>query len=63
MIGNNAPEGTRVTKEILHKVKALSREQARKYSIKTIAQRRVSAEGQDGLNSFFEKRSPQWREN
>ena len=28
----------------------------------TIAALRVSPEGQEGLNSFFEKRSPSWQE-
>ncbi len=61
MILNNAPEGTRVTKFLIHAFKKLNREQARKLSIKTIAERRVSQEGQEGLNSFFEKRKPSWR--
>lgn len=61
MIIHNAPEGTRVTKDLLHKLKTLAREPARKLTIKTIAQRRVSKEGQEGLNSFFEKKDPSWK--
>ncbi len=61
MIVQNAPEGTRITKELIHKVKSFTRVQSRALSIKTIAQVRVSKEGQEGLNSFFEKRSPSWK--
>lgn len=61
MIIHNAPEGTRITKDLLHKLKALGREPARKLTIKTIAQKRISKEGQEGLKSFFDKKDPSWR--
>ena len=34
----------------------------REETVRVIAERRVSDEGQEGLKSFFEKRSPSWRE-
>ncbi|MBK9294643.1 MAG: enoyl-CoA hydratase/isomerase family protein [Oligoflexia bacterium] len=61
MISHNAPEGTRVTKDLLHKLKSLNHAGAKKLTIKTIAQRRVSKEGQEGLKSFFEKKDPSWK--
>ncbi len=62
MIVHNAPEATRVTKDLLHQIKnAKSPELARRATIKTIAKRRVSKEGQEGLTAFFEKRTPSWK--
>jgi methylglutaconyl-CoA hydratase len=60
-IVNNGPEAVRLTKDLINKVKSSAWEAARKITVKTIAQRRVSKEGQEGMNAFFEKRSPSWR--
>ena len=35
-------------------------ETARRYTAETIARLRVSAEGQEGLQAFLEKRKPDW---
>lgn len=61
LIVNNGPEALRLTKQLIQKIKTSSWAQARQATVKTIAQRRVSKEGQEGMNAFFEKRSPQWR--
>lgn len=61
-ITGNAPEATRITKDIIQKIKTSNYTAARDFSVKTIAQRRISKEGQEGLNAFFEKRPPSWRQ-
>ena len=62
-IVSNGPEGMRATKALL---RAMSGDSAtwnarREMTTRTIAERRVSDEGQEGLKSFFEKRTPSWR--
>ncbi|MBY6094537.1 enoyl-CoA hydratase-related protein [Ferrimonas balearica] len=60
---SNGPQALRACKSLLAHVAdapiddALSEETARR-----IAEVRVSPEGQEGLQAFFDKRSPQWQE-
>ncbi len=61
LILNNGPEAMRITKDLVQKIKTSSWPNARKITVKTIAQKRVSKEGQEGMNAFFEKRSPSWK--
>jgi methylglutaconyl-CoA hydratase len=61
LIAHNGPEATRITKGLIQKVKTASWKVARDFTVKTIAQRRVSKEGQEGVHAFFEKRDPTWR--
>lgn len=55
------PESLRETKKLIQKVPALSRDEARRETAKVIAERRASAEGQEGLQSFLAKRPASWR--
>lgn len=55
------PEAVRATKKLLNDLQELSWEDQKKRTSGLIAERRVSAEGQEGLKSFLEKRSPTWR--
>jgi methylglutaconyl-CoA hydratase len=61
LIVNNGPEATRVAKDLIHNVTTSSWPAARKLTVGVIAKRRVSKEGQEGMNAFFEKRDPTWR--
>ena len=54
-------EAVSVTKELINQSKAWSWQERREKTAKAIAERRVSAEGQEGLKSFLEKRSPTWK--
>jgi len=63
LILNNGPEATRITKDLIQKIKTSPWPAQRKLTVKTIAQRRVSKEGQEGMTAFFEKRDPNWRKN
>ncbi|MCC6278147.1 MAG: enoyl-CoA hydratase/isomerase family protein [Oligoflexia bacterium] len=60
-ISQNGPEALRVTKDLIQKIMTSTWPVSRKTTVQTIAQRRVSKEGQEGMKAFFEKRRPQWR--
>lgn len=60
-ISNNAPEAVSASKKLAHHVanKTINEELVR-YTASLIAQKRVSAEGQQGLNAFLNKETPNW---
>lgn len=55
------PDALRSTKNLLRDVPFLSGNNLKERTTKSIAERRVSTEGQEGLKSFLEKRTPSWR--
>jgi methylglutaconyl-CoA hydratase len=55
------PQATRTAKIIARTVLTLDKREAREWTAATIAERRSSEEGQEGLRAFLEKRSPTWR--
>ncbi len=57
---SSAPRAIRACKALALTVDHLSYESARRYTTETIAQLRVSEEGQEGLSAFLEKREPRW---
>jgi methylglutaconyl-CoA hydratase len=59
---SSGPEAIKKCKELLKRVPELSLEEAKKYTAEVIAQLRISDEGQEGMNSFLEKRRPKWSE-
>lgn len=61
-IARNGPEGVRATKTLIMQVSAENDwNKRRELTTRVIAERRASAEGQEGLRAFFEKREPAWR--
>lgn len=61
---NNGPEALEAAKKLVNTVEVDPySEETRKYTIEAIAEIRVSNEGQEGLNAFFEKRPASWRGN
>lgn len=58
---NNGPQAVRRTKALLKEFRKRDHGVSEK-TIQLISELRVSAEGQEGMNSFFEKRSPHWQE-
>jgi methylglutaconyl-CoA hydratase len=56
----SAPKALRVCKQLALEVGEMNAEQALAYTTETIARLRVSAEGQEGLHAFLEKRQPDW---
>lgn len=62
-LGLNSPQAMAATKALLIEVAAGKIDATtRAKTEQTIASLRVSPEGQEGLNAFFEKRSPSWQE-
>ncbi|XGC80572.1 enoyl-CoA hydratase-related protein [Bdellovibrio bacteriovorus] len=55
------PEAVRATKKLLNNIDHMTWDQQRNSTTNLIAERRASAEGQEGLKSFLEKREPSWR--
>jgi methylglutaconyl-CoA hydratase len=55
-----APGAIEAAKALIPKVWASSGDEAQTMTAKAIAERRVSAEGQEGLRAFLEKRKPNW---
>lgn len=58
----NGPKAVRTAKQLIREVTHMDRNEAREHTIGTIARVRTSAEGQDGLSAFLEKRKPGWLE-
>jgi methylglutaconyl-CoA hydratase len=56
-----APEAVKLTKGLLKKVMISSWLVQKNITTQVIAERRVSAEGQEGLKSFLNKTTPSWR--
>lgn len=55
------PDAVRETKKLLNQLPDMDWNNQKKSTAQVIADRRASAEGQEGLKSFLEKREPKWR--
>jgi methylglutaconyl-CoA hydratase len=56
----SAPLAMRACKTLARDVAQMEQDEARTFTTETIARLRVSAEGQEGLRAFLEKRKPAW---
>lgn len=56
----SGPEAIGMCKDLLSKVPELSLKEAGQYTAEVISKMRISDEGQEGMNAFFEKRKPDW---
>jgi methylglutaconyl-CoA hydratase len=56
----SAPGAIAGTKQLIAEVATRTRTSAIEYTIDAIAERRVSPEGQEGMNAFLAKRPPSW---
>lgn len=59
-LGQAAPGALGTVKQLLTAVEGLPFAAARDLTIQTLAERRASAEGQEGMRAFLEKRRPSW---
>jgi methylglutaconyl-CoA hydratase len=57
---SSAPQALRACKTLAQQVGTMESTEARLYTAETIARLRISAEGQEGLRAFLEKRQPGW---
>jgi methylglutaconyl-CoA hydratase len=55
------PTAARAAKAVIRELRGLPGDQARSLTVRRIATQRTSAEGQEGLSAFLEKRRPAWR--
>jgi methylglutaconyl-CoA hydratase len=54
------PTAARAAKALIRDLRTLPPEQARAHVVRAIACQRTSAEGQEGLAAFLDKRQPEW---
>ena len=59
---SGGPEATRNAKAVIRAQRGLRPDEALTLTVERAARQRVSAEGQEGLGAFLDKRSPSWRE-
>ncbi|MCK4404751.1 MAG: enoyl-CoA hydratase/isomerase family protein [candidate division Zixibacteria bacterium] len=59
---SSGPSALAMCKELLKSVPGMDFEKAKTYTADMIAQMRIGDEGQEGMNSFLEKRKPKWTE-
>lgn len=57
------PLATATAKNLIKTVSALEKDKIENFTCEMIARRRVSNEGQEGMNALLEKRKPYWIEN
>lgn len=57
---SSGPVAVATCKELLRIVPQMSYDEMKKYTAEVIARLRVSEEGQEGMDAFFEKRKPKW---
>ena len=59
---SSAPQALRTCKRLAQQVGTMENTEALLYTAETIARLRTSAEGQEGLHAFLEKRQPNWQQ-
>jgi methylglutaconyl-CoA hydratase len=59
----SGPTAVRAAKAIVREVRGLPHESTRWHTARRIATQRVSAEGQEGLRAYMERREPAWKVN
>lgn len=63
LLVSNGPEAVRATKKVINFNLRNDQSDIMTETIRVIVERRMSEEGQEGMKSFFEKRSPSWKSN
>ncbi len=61
MLLNNSPNAIKQIKELLDYLQFQNSNEIRQYTVDLISKLRISKEGQEGMNSFLEKRKPFWQ--
>src|SRR5207253_10600166 len=56
----SGPEAVGVAKRLIGQVAGKNPQDAMSLTVRTIAERRASAEAKEGLSAFLEKRRPSW---
>ena len=58
---STGPTAVRAAKALVREIRALGADAASRHTPRHIARQRTSAEGQEGLAAFLEKRDPRWK--
>ena len=58
---SSGPEALAASKRLVREVSEMTLDQAGPYTADTIARLRMSAEGQEGMSAFLERRKPRWK--
>jgi methylglutaconyl-CoA hydratase len=61
-VRSGGPEATRNAKAVIREQRGMPRSEALRLTMKRAARQRISAEGQEGLGAFLDKRRPSWRQ-
>ena len=56
------PTAARAAKALIRELRTLEPDEARRHTVRHIAQQRTTSEGQEGLSAFLAKRPPRWRD-
>jgi len=62
MIKSSGPEAVAVAKQLVSSVPNMSESEYKPFTAEMIARLRISDEGQEGMNSFLQKKKPKWVE-
>jgi methylglutaconyl-CoA hydratase len=60
LVLTGGPQALAVSKELLHTIGERTLEENGPHTAEVISRLRMSAEGQEGMNAFLEKRKPRW---
>jgi methylglutaconyl-CoA hydratase len=60
---SSGPEAITRCKELLRNIPRMTYDEVKRYTAEVIAQIRGSAEGQEGMTAFLQKRKPRWTSN
>lgn len=56
------PTAARAAKALVRELRTLGPDEAKRHTVRHIAQQRTSVDGQEGLTAFLEKRRPGWQD-
>jgi methylglutaconyl-CoA hydratase len=62
ILKSSGPKAIIEIKKLINKYQKLEIEDYKNYTVKKIAELRISDEGQEGINAFLEKRKSKWSE-
>ncbi len=60
LLKSSAPEAVKEVKNLVRTYNELTHEEYKEFTVKKIAQLRISKEGQAGINAFLKKQKPSW---
>jgi len=60
-IRSSGPYAIQEVKHLIYSLLGMDRHQYKEHTVEKIAELRVSAEGQEGISAFLEKRKPHWK--